>query len=125
VESDPIGLDGGNNSYVFADGSPLQFTDPFGLAPKSTLGGDDPGFENPDEAIKDLEKKLKEPNLPQKEKEKIKRRIKELRRRPSDKQQHHRQICDDGCIKVLEAVRDSVTGALIFITVCIGTLAIP
>ena len=89
VQSDPMGFVGGLNLYAYVRLNPINVIDPEGLEPRSTLGGDDPGFENPEETIRDLEKRLKDDCLGQKEKEKIRRRIKELRRRSSRKQQHH------------------------------------
>ncbi|MFN8392446.1 MAG: RHS repeat-associated core domain-containing protein [Bdellovibrionota bacterium] len=88
---DPIEYEGGENLYGYANNNPVLFTDPDGLEPKSTLGGDDPGFSDPS-IIKELKEKLKDPDLSQKDKEKIKRRIKELSRRPKGNADHH---CDD------------------------------
>ena len=39
TQEDPIGLAGGVNLYGFAGGDPVNFSDPFGLCPKSLAGG--------------------------------------------------------------------------------------
>ncbi len=53
VESDPIGLDGGVNSYAYANLNPLAFVDPFGLDfgpldPGPSPADPAPGRRNPD-----------------------------------------------------------------------------
>ncbi len=92
LQKDPSGFVGGDpNLYAYVLNNPMFWLDPFGLEPRSTLGGDDPGFLEPEKTIKELEKQLKDPELCQRDKEQIRRRIKELRRRPSRNQEHHRE----------------------------------
>jgi len=38
VESDPIGLEGGINTYAYVNSSPLMFVDPFGLSSTCATG---------------------------------------------------------------------------------------
>jgi RHS repeat-associated protein len=46
MTTDPIGLEGGQNYYAFADGNPLVYIDPFGLCAESS-GGYSGGWGNP------------------------------------------------------------------------------
>jgi RHS repeat-associated protein len=96
---DPILFSGSQTSlygYVYND--PVNWMDWDGGAPKSTLEKDDWLAENLDPAEFDrLEKLSKDRNAPQKEKSMAKKRLRELRRRPSKKAQHHRVVtfCDE------------------------------
>lgn len=38
VESDPLGVDAGLNTYLYVKGSPVSLSDPMGLAPQLDLG---------------------------------------------------------------------------------------
>lgn len=39
IQADPIGLDGGPNSYVYAGNNPLRYVDPEGLSTAGNVGG--------------------------------------------------------------------------------------
>ncbi|WP_296413050.1 RHS repeat-associated core domain-containing protein [Zoogloea sp.] len=39
ISSDPIGIEGGGNSYSYVNGNPLSYTDPEGLQATAVLGG--------------------------------------------------------------------------------------
>jgi RHS repeat-associated protein len=45
TQPDPIGLAGGLNSYVFAEGDPVTYSDPYGLCAQSTDGDSIPKVE--------------------------------------------------------------------------------
>ncbi len=96
---DPIDYDGGENLYNYAYSNPNRYVDGSGLEPKSTVGGDDRGFNDDEEKqkiIRELEEKLQDKHLPQKERSQIKKRLRELRRRPSKTAQHHCESVEEG-----------------------------
>lgn len=39
IQADPIGLEGGQNNYSYAENNPIRFTDPLGLSTAGTIGG--------------------------------------------------------------------------------------
>jgi RHS repeat-associated protein len=130
ISEDPIGFLGGDNFFAYVGNRPGGTRDPLGLLPHSDLDGDDRGYSD-ERIVDELEKKLKDPNLKSKERDAIKRRLRELSRRPSKKQQkgkggHHRDACEslagdatDLLIQYLLArqrILDGLNGALEAIT---------
>ncbi len=88
---DQIGFNGGDmNLYGYVLADPINLIDIDGLLPHSTVGGDDPGLT--DEEIRALEAEMRDPNTSARRREQIKRRLKELRRKKSKRQQHHCEI---------------------------------
>jgi RHS repeat-associated protein len=90
-----------NGLYVYAFNNPLLYIDSNGL--EGNIGGDDPGFDNPDGAIREineqlreLEKKCRSGELKASECAKERRRLldrkRELERKKSKRQQHHCEI---------------------------------
>jgi hypothetical protein len=85
IQGEPLGLVDGPSVFAYASQSPFRYIDPMGLNNNSsTRGGNDPSFNNPQELDR-LKRKLKDPSLSQKERSKLKRRLRELQRSQSKK----------------------------------------
>ncbi len=114
VTRDPIGLGGGLNTFGYVLANPLMYFDANGKEPRSTVGGDDEAFESEEarqRAIREQDRIINDPGSKQKEKSKAKRRKRELQRRPSRNQQHHKEganFCED-------YPKTCVTGAVIVV----------
>ena len=79
IQGDPLGLVDGASVYGYALQNPGRYTDPTGLNNNSTIGGNDPAFGNKQE-IEKLRRQSKDPNLSQRERSRLKRRLIELAR---------------------------------------------